>query len=101
MKAKDYTQEHTITAMAMVLSKSALLDNAICLKVFLGQKSSLITDNNKFSLTEIIPIDAAGELATKVAKSINTNDQIKFTAKITHSKSHHLKLLGIEKQENG
>jgi hypothetical protein len=107
MKIKNYSSDNTITAIAMVLSKSALVQNisdqsTICLKVFLGQKQLLITDNNKFSLTEIIPMNAAGNLAIMISESINTTDQIKFTAKITNdNKGHSLALLKIEKQNNG
>lgn len=100
MKTQDYNTENTITAVAMVLSKEALSSNkTIRLKVFLGQKSSLITDNNKFSLAEIIPMNAAGKLAVMISENISTNDQIKFTAKI--GDKNNLEILGIEKQNNG
>ena len=102
MKTQDYSSENTITAVAMVLSKAELsTEETINLKVFLGQKSSLITDNNKFSLAEIIPMNATGKLAVMISKSITTNDQIKFTAKIREDNKHSLELLGIEKQNNG
>lgn len=108
MKINDYKAENTITAIAMVLAKSELTQDTsnqanICLKVFLGQKKSLIKDSNKFSLFEIIPMNAAGNLAIIVSESINTNDQVKFTARITRnsSKEQSLVLLKIEKQNNG
>ena len=105
MKINDYSPEKTITAIAMVLAKSELMQNTscqatICLKVFLGRKNSLLADSNKFSLYEIMPMNAAGNLAVTISESINTTDQIKFTAKI-NDQEQSLMLLDIEKQDNG
>ena len=102
MEVKNTSTKRTLTAIAMIIAKSSLHYNKngqaqVKIKVVLGQKSALITDNNPFSATEIINATATNLNAFYISKKINPADEVNLTARfLCGQKKPTLKITDIK-----
>lgn len=99
MKYATLPNKTSMSAIAIVIAKYQLEYNKagqaeIKLKIILGQKLSLLYDNNSISANEIHTIVAVEKQALFIANNIKTADEVKiiFSWYLRQNKSHELQL---------